>query len=243
MKLRNIIIVVLLAVVVLTFHIVRRNSVMRGIESEVRPAEVVRLLTPSEVDSLILQAAPTLRSTRIKDIDKKAIAASLLKCPYIDKVDVGLTTGGKLTATVWQHVPVMRVFLNDDEFYLSRKGTVMPLAPAHYCHLLVGSVDPQQTDEVRSLASLWAVASFLHDNPKYGDIFDQAHVSAGGDIVLVPKLGDFSVIVGDTACLKEKFENLWAFLDQGISQTGWDIYSTVNLKYRGQVVATKREGF
>lgn len=84
------------------------------------------------------------------------------------------------------------------------------------------------------------MASFLHDNKQYDDVFDQICIDNAGDICLVPKLGDMTVVVGDTNDLDKKFENLWAFFEQGISQTGWDTYSVINLKYRDQVVCTKR---
>ena len=241
MKLRSIIITLSLIAVALTFHIVRRNSTMRGIETEVHATGANVLITADEVDNLILQAYPDIKTKRIKEIDKQAIAKHLKNSPYIEDADVSMSVGGKLTTSVLPETPVMRVFIRDDEFYISRRGKVMPLVPNHYCHLLVGSADPARAKNRQTLPYLWAVASFLHDNPRYNGIFDQAHIESNGDVILIPKLGNYTVVVGDTTCLKEKFENLWAFLDQGISQTGWDIYSKVNLKYRGQVVATKRD--
>lgn len=87
---------------------------------------------------------------------------------------------------------------------------------------------------------IWKLASFLHDNPKYGDVFDQVYVGEKGDLYLVPKLGTTTINIGDTTLLEQKFRNLWSFFDQGISQVGWDTYSSINLKYRGQVVCTKK---
>ena len=62
-SLRNIIIVVLLVAIVLTFHIVRRHSTMRGLEVNVDAPKSAVLLDAADVDSLIIAAFPALRRT------------------------------------------------------------------------------------------------------------------------------------------------------------------------------------
>lgn len=256
-NLRNIIILVLLIAIVFTFHIVRRNSTMRGIESSVENVRGCTLLTPSDVDSLLLQSSPSLLKTDIKDIEKKALRKHLESHPYVLKASVGLTTGGKLQVKVTPRVPVLRMFYQDNEFYISREGTIMPLCRNHYCHVMVGNSlkdeptqnrlttlhldDTNNYERPQTLIKLWTLASFLYDNPQYGELFDQATLDSNGDLQLSPKLGDFTVIVGDETQLEQKFENFDAFLKQGVSQVGWDTYSTINLKYRNQVVGSRKK--
>lgn len=255
--LRNIIIVVLIAAIVVTFHIVRRNATMRGLECSVSTDGAATLLSPNDVDSLILSGFPNLLTTDIKDLDKKAVVHYLQQHPYVDEAIAHITTGGKMTVQVRQHKPVVRMFYQGNEFYISRKGTCLPLSEKHYCHLLVGNSqgkeprllhptalnlsDTANHHQPLSLMKIWALASFLHDNPKYGNIFDQVFIDSTGDLILVPKLGDLTVNIGDTSLLVQKFNNLWSFFDQGISRVGWDTYSSISLKYRGQVVCTKRQ--
>ena len=234
-KIRNILIIALIVAVVVTFHIVRRNATMRGIESVVISDNRTLLLTPDEVDSLILAQYPKLLKSDIKDVDCKLIQKTLNSHPYILSSTARMTMGGKLAVKVTQHKPVVRAFYHDKEFYVSRDGTVMPLSATHYCHILVGNGDGKG-----SLTKIWKLASFLSDNPKYGEVFDQVYVSPKGDLYLVPKLGSLSIEVGDTNQLAGKFENLWAFFDQGVNQVGWDMYKSISLKYRDQVVCTKR---
>jgi cell division protein FtsQ len=37
-----------------------------------------------------------------------------------------------------------------------------------------------------------------------------------------------------------KFEKLMLFYKEGLSRVGWDKYSTINLKYKNQIVCTKK---
>lgn len=252
-KIRNILILVLLTAIVATVHLLRRNAVMRGLECHVENAGPV-LLTPQEVDSLILIDFPRIKATRIKDIDKKEIESRLEQHPYILHADIDVTYGGKIIVNVTSQTPVVRMFYQGNEFYISREGTCMPLCPKHYCNILVGSSDWEEpllkrpTDitlsdtsgqkQPLSLKKIWRLSSFLFDHPKYGDVFDQIYLGDKGDLYLVPKLSSLYILVGDTNDLETKFENLWAFFDQGINQVGWDAYSSISLKYKGQVVCT-----
>lgn len=260
-RIRSILIVLLLIAVVVTFHIVRRNSTMRGMEvtivrEENRNTPRTELITSEEIVSIITKAYPKLLATDIKDVNKKGIASLLKENPYILNAKVKMTAGGKMLVTVEQREPVARLFYQGGEFYLSRQGTYMPINPKHYCHILVASTEHNEPHiiniEKLNLADtaihkqpyspmmLWKLASFLHDNPDYGDLFDQAHLKDNGDLCLIPKLGSIEIIVGDTSFLDTKLEKLWTFFKQGINQTGWEAYSSVNLKYKGQVVAKRK---
>jgi len=43
--------------------------------------------------------------------------------------------------------------------------------------------------------------------------------------------------------LNEKFENLRSFMQIALPREGWDHYSFINLKYKNQIVCTKKEGY
>jgi cell division protein FtsQ len=257
--LRIILIVALLILIVLAFHIVRLNSTMRGIETTVEPCDRPVLIDEPDVDSIIIAAYPNLRNTKVKNIKRREVVSLLRAHPYILDAKVRLSAGGKLLVDVTPRQPVLRMFYQGNEFYISREGTCMPLAPGHYCHLIVGNTlweepllrnvarldlaDTANHRQPASLQKMWTLALFLHDNPHYGDIFDQMCINSDGDLCLIPKLGITTVVIGDTTRIAEKFENLWAFIDQGISQLGWNTYTEINLKYRGQVVCTKADKF
>ena len=233
LNVKNLIIWLLIIAVVVAFHAVRRNSTMRGVEVSVKGNDIC-LLSEHDVDSLITAAYPALRQTDIKRVEKRKIQETLLQHPYVADAEVGISAGGKLQVDVTQRVPVVRMFFQNSEFYVSEQGTVMPLCAKHYCDVLVGS------SECDEWLSVWRLARFIHDNPQYDGVFDQITLTAKGDLILVPKLGNTMVVVGDTNMLAEKFENLWAFYDKGVKKMGWDTYKTINLKYRDQVVGVKR---
>lgn len=257
-----IIIAVLLVSGVVALQIVRKNSTIRGLQVRIDTGGPYTLLSPKDIETLVVQQWPDVYSRRVRDIDKQELEQMVQTSPYVKSAEVSVSNGSKVGIVVKQRQPVVRMFCGGKEFYLSHEGTYMPLAGQHYCHVLIGSFakemkwgsyDPHAMhleDEwpdsvarnatVEAAREVWTLARFLYDNPHYGDVFDQACLDDNGDLVLVPKLGDLTVVVGDTSRLEEKFKDLWAFFDQGIGQVGWEAYSIISLKFKGQVVGKRR---
>jgi len=57
---------------------------------------------------------------------------------------------------------------------------------------------------------------------------------------LIPKVGNHLIIFGDTSQMSQKFENLILFYRKGLTKVGWDKYNIINLKFKNQVVCSKK---
>lgn len=65
-----------------------------------------------------------------------------------------------------------------------------------------------------------------------------ASESGSGDMLLrlVPRSGDFVIDFGEVANIEAKFNSLERFYRVVLSSVGWDAYSTISVRYDGQVV-------
>ena len=88
--------------------------------------------------------------------------------------------------------------------------------------------------------ALWKVATFLDNEDDYAPLIDQIYIERDGDIMMVPKVGDHLVELGSPDDLDAKFSNLLAFYRKGMPRAGWNTYSQISLKFKGQVVCTKK---
>lgn len=59
------------------------------------------------------------------------------------------------------------------------------------------------------------------------------------EIELVPRSGDFTILFGRIEKVEQKLDKLMRFYKDGLGNMGWDSYSTINIKYDGQVVCSK----
>jgi cell division protein FtsQ len=61
------------------------------------------------------------------------------------------------------------------------------------------------------------------------------------EIELVPRVGQHIIYLGQIDGYEEKLERLLIFYEKGLSQTGWNQYTGISLKYKDQVVCTKKK--
>jgi cell division protein FtsQ len=59
-------------------------------------------------------------------------------------------------------------------------------------------------------------------------------------VELTPTVGSQQIILGKIENYKENLEKLRLFYEKGLSKVGWNNYSVINLKYKNQVVCTKK---
>ena len=59
------------------------------------------------------------------------------------------------------------------------------------------------------------------------------------ELDLIPRSGNYTIQFGRIEKVEQKLDKLLRFYEEGLSKKGWDCYSTINVKYDGQVVCSK----
>lgn len=234
----------LLAVLVVVANLSRSGSLVRGIEVSVRYGGTPVLVSEQTVADTIQAALPTLMQQRVKEVDCDEVAAAARRIPFLTNVSTTVSVSGRVVVRADQRRPIARLFHGDRELYLDREGGLFPVSRLGNCNVLVAGgefVNPLCMDSLDAqLAALWQVASYLDSESRYAKLIDQIYVQRDGDIMMVPKVGSQVIELGDANDLDTKFSNLMAFYRKGMPRAGWDTYSKISLKFKGQVVCTKR---
>lgn len=235
----------LLGVLVVVGNIGRLRSTVRGIEVNIRYGRTPQLVDEQTVRDSIIAALPALLQHSVSDVDRQAVANAAARVPYLKEVSASVSVSGRVVVRATQRRPIARLYYGTRELYFDQDGYIMPASSLGNCNVLVTGGDfkePLRPDSLNAqVVSLWQVARFLDEESKFGDLIDQLYVERDGDIMMVPKLGGHVVELGTADNLDEKFTLLLAFYRKGMPRAGWDTYSRVSLKYRGQVVCTKRQ--
>ena len=87
---------------------------------------------------------------------------------------------------------------------------------------------------------VFKVAEFIRTDPLWHAQIEQLYVNKELEIELIPRVGNHRIVVGDATDLKKKLDKLKIFYKKGLSKTGWNEYSVINLKFANQVVCKKR---
>lgn len=182
-----------------------------------------------------------------KDMDLDAMEKSLETYPFIESADVSLDLSGRLIVKVLQRSPVLRVINSHQmSYYVAKSGFKMPTHQTFTPRVLVATGNIAETlmdsSSVKSklLGDLLAIANYCEKDKFWQSQIEQLYVDNYLDIVLIPKVGNHSIVFGSADNLEGKFERLKTFYLQGLNKVGWDAYSRINLKYDSQIVAEKR---
>ncbi len=191
---------------------------------------------------------------RIDQVDVAHLERVLGNNPSIEHAEVYSTIDGVLKLDLIQRNPIIRVFSEaGDSYYIDENGWMMPLSNSYTARVVVanGGIKTNfaegyqlnvldQSQEDKSLKNLFKLASFIRKNKFWKAQIAQIYVRENGDLELVPRVGNHEILFGKAQRIEEKFETLMTFYKKGLSKTGWNGYKTINLKYKNQVVCTKK---
>lgn len=232
-----------LFVLVVVANVSRSRSQVRGVDVDIRYGRAPRLVAEQTVVDTVLRALPKLLTLRVSDVDRQAVAAAASHVPYLTDVTATVSVSGKVVVRAAQRRPIARLFYGSRELYFDADGAIMPVSPLDDCSVLVAGGDfaePLVPDSLNSQTeALVRLATYLDGEKKYRQLIDQIYVERDGDMMMVPKLGNHVIELGEVDNLDSKFDNLVTFYRKGMPRAGWNTYSRISLKFDGQVVCSK----
>ena len=133
-------------------------------------------------------------------------------------------------------------------FYIDKNGLKIPLSDHFTARVLVanGAILESFNNKIDTLQTkiakdLFAVASYIEQDKLWSEQIVQIYINNENDMELVPRVGTQKIIFGNANDLESKFKNLMIFYKKAIPLVGWEAYSTINLKFKGQIVCVKRD--
>lgn len=195
-----------------------------------------------------------------KDIDQKKIESCLMQNPYIEQAQVYQTLKGVLNIEIKQREPIVRIYtLRNKEYYIDKLGKVILIDDNQLTDVVVasGNVDinnsnlDKNLDTIdienkkgfdKTLSNIYYIAQKLASDSILNYQIDQIYVPAKGNYELIPKIGNYIIRIGENKDLEEELIKLRYLYKEAFSRNGWDNYSFVDLRFRHQVVCTKKGG-
>ena len=227
-------------------------------QKSVKCTEVVIKLVPEDgtyflSNSQVLKIASNTISSndligrKIKDLNTYQMLFNLTMSPYVEKANVFMGHNGVLQIDVIQREPLFRVINQQGEsYYVEKNGMKIPYMPRFSVRapVLTGNVVEMSNDsthiQTEELLGAHAIFSIIASDPFWQAQIEQCHVDKNQDYILIPKVGNHTIVVGKPEHLEVKFEKLKLFYNQALSKLGWDEYSEINVSFEGQVVAKRR---
>jgi cell division protein FtsQ len=245
-------------VVVLGFvNQVQNKKVCTEIYIEIDNSNGNFFVEEQDIFAMVYHEMDTVVGRPISAIDAQKIERKINNHPSVSNSKVYKTIDGKLKVEVSQRMPIVRIFsMNGDSYYLDGTGKVMPSSSKYTSRVFVanGFINDSfkkvshlnarmVTDSIQNrvlIDDIFTMAEFIRTDPLWHAQIEQLYVNKELEIELIPRVGNHRIVVGDATDIQTKFDKLKVFYRKGLSKTGWNEYSVINLKFANQVVCKKR---
>ncbi|MDE6463817.1 MAG: hypothetical protein K2L16_04205 [Muribaculaceae bacterium] len=181
----------------------------------------------------------TIGRVRRRGFDLYDLETRLAASDKIQHVNANILTDGSLRLEVTPMVPVARVFEpGQPSYYINATGKRISAELRYHLDVpvLIG-----RFDSVHPAARLLPLLDYIAATPEAGALVGTVTQEADGNIIIVPTVVGHVVNFGDTSMVTDKFRRLKTFYRKVLPTVGWTHYDTIAVKWRGQIVATRRE--
>jgi len=254
-----IVLIILLIVLVVIFNKRNSNTKCSKVDIAISYMDDSYFLIVDDIQKLINKKGDSLVGKPLSKINLLDIEKNILKSPFVKKADVYATVDGVIKITIVQRKPIARVMNKyDQSFYIDSEGKLMPICEGRPARVLIADGEireiftsntnllqdsiskPDSVNQKSALYKSFMIARYIDADQFWKAQISDIYFNENGDIELLPLLGENKIIFGDFEFISEKFENLKTFYEKELSKVGWNKYKTINIKFKNQIVCSKK---
>lgn len=204
-----------------------------------------------DISDLIERKFGKIVDKPLNEIPLNKIEQALTELPYVSTAEVFTDMDGVLQVVVRQREIVLRVVNHTGKaYYIDTWGKKVPVTLKYVPNVLVatghireGYEKPLDTIETQLVKDLVAIVEHVRNDRLWGNQIVQLYVDPKQDIEIIPRVGTQPLVVGNADKLAEKLFRLEAFYKYILPKVGTDAYEKVSVKYDGQIICERREGW
>lgn len=179
-----------------------------------------------------------IKGMPLASLDIQGIERHLSALSNFENVECNITSLGRLQITVSPMVPVMRVFSGGKSYYVNKDGKWIESNPEFYVDVPV--VSGKFSGKFHT-SDILPVVNYVRNDSFLDNLVSMTVADDPDNIILVPRILGHVINLGDASRLNEKRDALLLFYRKVIPYKGWEEYDTISVKFKGQIVATRRD--
>lgn len=236
----SVVLIVYLVMALLISNDMAARDMCRGFQIEVMQNGASRnFVSKSEVERLLAEWHLDNTELPASHVPIHTIESKLNAIDNIEHAVVERTAANKIRISVTPMIPVARIFDNmGHSYYINREGKRLT-ANARFrldVPVITGHFDAEHQPRM-----LLPLLSRISNDSAWNALVAQIMVEPRHhDVILVPMIRGHVINLGDTSDIDNKLSRVMTMYRRVLPLKGWTYYDTLNVKWRGQVVATRR---
>lgn len=224
---------------------VQKNKRCSDIQVQIKGADKHAFIDRQDVLQLIKENHGEV-NTSVQEINLQQIESILVKNAWIQQAELFFDNQNRLIVNITERQPVARIFtIAGNSFYIDSNCLRLPLSTKLSARVpmftsfpdyqkRMAAPDSALLRDVKTLAAYIAADSFFNAQVA------QVNITPNRKFEIIPLVGNQLIKIGDAESLDEKFQKLFAFYKQVWAKAGFEKYSVLDVRFNGQLVATKR---
>ncbi|GAB4127395.1 MAG: hypothetical protein OHK0045_19790 [Raineya sp.] len=178
-----------------------------------------------------------LLNTPYKFINTRQLEKRVKANPFVESCSISKRLNGELDVFVKVVRPMVRVWGQNESFYLDHKGRKIPLSKKYTPHCLLLSLDNVYFDfeKKENDKKLLSLLNFITSSESLSAQIIQIDKKKE-DISMYLLLSNAEVVFGDIENWEEKVKKLEILYKYILPKKGWNTYEKITLKHHQQVV-------
>lgn len=176
---------------------------------------------------------------QINTVNTADIHAFLSSFSNFESVECVLTPGGVLRVNIVPMIPEIRVFSPDgSSYYVNKDGKRIASNAEFYIDVPIVRGDFNTGFPASSVLPL---VRFIQNDPQLKNLVAMIEARDAHNLILVPRIQGHVINFGDINRLEEKRDMLFEMYRRVMPYKGWQEYDTISVKFKGQIVASRRD--
>jgi cell division protein FtsQ len=205
-----------------------------GDESFTDQIEILNLLNAEATDYVL--------GLSMEQLDLKVLEERVENHPFVKDAQVYKDIKGNLLISVDQARPIARIFdPSGPDFYIDIDGYVLPTSSRYTARVPIIQIEKFELDKVNINyteygSSLMELLGFIQNDPFWKAQIAQLNIADDGEVTMLPQVTKQDIAFGQPENITSKFKKLSLFYKQILPNKGWNTYSSVNLKFKNQII-------
>lgn len=244
-------VIALAGLVVLMGLISRKDAVQVCTVLKVNVEGKETFIDQHDISRMINNQFGAIVGKELKVIKFEEIENAIEKLPYVSNAEIHADMDGTINVNVHQREVILRVINRDGkEFYVDTKGHKIPVTLKYVPHVLVangkiqeGYTKPLEPIATKMVHDLIRIVEHIKGDELWENQIVQIFVNEQSDIELIPRVGKEVLVIGSADSLDYKLSRLEMYYKNILPKVGTEAYAKVNVKYGGQIICERREGW
>ncbi|MCS6905338.1 MAG: hypothetical protein RML72_06225 [Bacteroidia bacterium] len=187
-----------------------------------------------------------VQEIRVKDVYLNEVEKRLYQLKYLKKATAFFNRNGEINVKIKLRTPLARIMNSrkSTSFYIDAEAHVIPARETFRARvpLVMGAfqVPMGSTIEDSTLLSIIPFLKYIQQDSLWRVQIAEIYINPKQEITLCTAVGNTKIIFGKVEFYKEKLYYLYCFYQKVLKKVGWNYYSSINVRYKNQIIATPR---